>query len=124
MLRLGRPCALVPLAEPWRSRYLQGPEDLVHVWAAGPLTAGDAPTAFREAEVVAARLTADLSGPPRVVLLSHPYLRPAPRPGLRELRVHYPHIPWREPARHRQVLPPEPSPEELRAALTALLSDE
>ncbi|MGV4985987.1 WD40 repeat domain-containing protein [Streptomyces sp. NRAIS4] len=124
VLRLGRPCALVPLGEPWRSRILQGPEDLVHVWAAGPLTAGDAPTAFREAEVVAARLTADMSGPPRMVLLSHPYLRPAPRPGLRELRVHYPHIPLREPARHRQVLPPEPSPEELRAALTALLSDE
>ncbi|KOV61826.1 hypothetical protein [Streptomyces sp. MMG1121] len=124
VLRLGRPCALVPLGEPWRSRTLLGPEDLVHVWAAGPLAEGDVPTAFREAEVVAARLTADLSGPPRMVLLSHPYLRPVPRPGLRELRVHYPHVPWREPARHRQVLPPEPSPEELRAALTALLSDD
>ncbi|CAL9647007.1 hypothetical protein SUDANB15_06485 [Streptomyces sp. enrichment culture] len=123
-LRLGRPCALVPLSEPWRSQILLGPEDLVRVWAAGSLTAGDVSAALREAEVVAGRLTADMSGPPRTVLLSHPYLRSAPRPGLRELRVHYPRIPWREPARHRHVLPPDPSPQELRAALNALLLDD
>lgn len=123
-LHLQRPCALVPLSEPWRSRLLVGPEDLVQVWAAGSLEAGDVRTAFREAEVVAGRLTADMAGPPRVILLSHPYLQPVPMPGLRELRVHYPRIPWREPARHRHVLPPDPSPEELRASLTALLLEE
>jgi WD40 repeat protein len=123
-LRLQRPCALVPLSEPWRARLLQGPEDLVQVWATGSLRAGDVATAFREAEVVAGRLTADMSGPPRTVLLTHPYLRPVPLPGLRELRVHYPRLPWREPARHRHVLPPDPSPGELRATLTALLLDE
>ncbi|MHB9858295.1 hypothetical protein [Streptomyces sp. YIM S03343] len=123
-LRLGRPCALVPLTEPWRAGVLAGPEDLVRVWATGALEAGDVATAFREAGVVAARLTADVSGPPRVVLLSHPYLRPTPLPGLRELRVHYPHIPWREQSPHRHVLPPDPSAEQLRAALTALLLEE
>lgn len=123
-LRLSRPCALVPLTEPWRAGVLAGPEDLVRVWAAGALEAGDVATAFREAGVVAARLTSGGSGAPRVVLLSHPYLRAAPLPGLRELRVHYPRIPWRDPAPHRQVLPPDPSAEELRAALTALLLDD
>ncbi|MGA5515968.1 hypothetical protein ACPCK2_06830 [Streptomyces pseudogriseolus] len=123
-LRLGRPCALVPLSEPWRSQILMGAEDLVQVWAAGSLTAGDVPAALREADVLAGRITTDMAGPPRTVLLTHPYLRSAPRPGLRELRVHYPRIPWREPARHRHVLPPDPTPQELRAVLIALLLDD
>ncbi|MEU1626689.1 hypothetical protein ABZ746_15450 [Streptomyces sp. NPDC020096] len=123
-LRRQRPCAVVPLSEPWRSRMLLNHEDLVHLWATGALEAGDVQAAFREVDVVGGRMGGALAGAPRVILLSHPYLEVGSRPGLRELRVHYPRLPWREDSRHRRTLGPDPAPDELRATLTALLGED
>ncbi|MFD0272334.1 WD40 repeat domain-containing protein [Kitasatospora sp. NPDC127111] len=120
-LRRGRPCALVRMATPWQHRTLARPEDLVHLWESGPLATAQPEASLHTAAAAAGQLATGLGGAPRTIVLTHPYLVFPPRPGLRELRVHYPGLPVRDTAWLRWTLPPDPTPAQLRDVLTELL---
>jgi WD40 repeat protein len=121
-IRQHRRCALVPLGSP-RVRFLDEMADLVHVWAGGSVERPDLADALTVAAAAAAQLSDPLSGLPRLVLLTHPYLPCPNRPGLHVVRVHYPGKPEEDPAPRTHVVSPGAGPEQLHDVIAEILSD-
>lgn len=116
-------CALVTLGEPPAASFLDQHTDLARVWTANSVYPADPPSAFRLVSATATQLADPVTGAPRVVLLSHPYL-PAPAyPDLTTVRVHYPGQPVTATAPRTHGLPATPTAEELSAVVAALLAE-
>lgn len=115
-------CALVLLGTPDPVHYLVEPLHLMAIWTAGTLGRAHPERAARAAAALAPRMRERYDGPPRTVLLSHPYLRlPVPSDAM-QLRVHYPDQPVKGGAGNTMVLPPDPDPAVLRRALVRVLT--
>jgi len=121
-IREHRRCALVLLGS-GRSRILGGFRDLVELWSAGSVERPDLAAALRAADAVAAQISDSLTGLPRLVILTHPYLRCSVRPGQHVVRVHYPGLPVEDRSPRTHVLAPDADPEQLHETISAILAD-
>jgi hypothetical protein len=121
-IRRHRRCALVPLGAP-KVQLLDEMADLVHLWTGGTVERPDVVAAIAAADGAAAQLSDPLSGLPRLVVLTHPYLACPSRPGLHIVRIHYPGIPVEDRAPRSHVLPPSAGPEQIHEVISHVLSD-
>jgi len=121
-IRQHRRCAMVPLGAP-RVRLLQEMADLVDLWSTSSVERPDLADALVLAGMAAGQLSDPLSGLPRLVLLTHPYLAAPTRPGLHIVRVHYPRMPVEDPAARTHVLAPDAGTEQLQEVIGEILND-
>ncbi|MDG6101427.1 WD40 repeat domain-containing protein [Dactylosporangium aurantiacum] len=120
-VRQHRRCALVQLSSS-RVTFLTEMADLVHLWAGGAVERPDLPAALAAANGVAAQLSDPVNGLPRLLLLTHPYLPCASRPGLHVVRVHYPGIPVEDPSPRTHVIAPGADADTLHALIGDILA--
>ncbi len=121
-IRQHRRCALVLLSS-GRARFLDGMADLVHVWTAGSVERPSLPRALAAADEAAGQLSDPLTGLPRLVLLTHPFLACSPRSGLHIVRVRYPGVAAEDQTPRTHLLGADADPEELHAVIGAIVTD-
>jgi len=96
--------------------------DLVHLWGAGSVERPDLRAALRAANAVAGQLSDPISGLPRLVLLTHPYLPCPSQNGLHIVRVHYPGSPVEDVTPRTHVLSPGAPAERLHEVIGLILA--
>jgi WD40 repeat protein len=123
LLGLRRPCVLITLGGPPSVQPIGSTDDLLAIWTSGTTLPPDPEHAFALAEAVTGELIDPVTGMPRLIVLSHPYIDVPGRLGAHALAVHYPGRPVSRAASRTHLIAPDPEPGALATALASLLTD-